>query len=147
MWLHQLEPSMNRRNKSCGWICNPTIHLNQSDFTTWISMKGRNKSCGWICNPTIHLNQCDFTTWTSTNEQNEWKIWMNVTPPYIHELKATGWIEFDCIRTMIKNGEDLWQNLFQQPKLQIGCSLICSKPTDKDKIQRIGDITLEIKQT
>jgi hypothetical protein len=122
IWINvtsQLEPSMNGRNKSCGWICNPTIHLNQYDFTTWISMNGWNKSCGWICNPSIHLNQCDFTTWTSTNEQNEWygwMIWMNVTPPYIYELKATGWIEFDCIRTMIKNGEDLLTKSFPTTK-------------------------------
>ncbi len=115
MWLHQLDPSMNGQNKSCGWIYNLTIHLNQCDFTTWISMNGQNKSCGWICNPTIHLNQCEFTTW-NFHKWTEWMIWMNVTPPYICELKANGWIEFDWIRTMIENGEDLLTKPFPTTK-------------------------------
>jgi hypothetical protein len=73
---------------------------------------------------------------------------MNVTAPYIYELKANGCIEFEWIRTMIENGEDLLTKSFPTTKSsKLGGSLICSKPTDKDKIQRIGDITLEIKQT
>jgi hypothetical protein len=117
------------------WLHNLNFH-EWTEQIMWMNMQPyRTFESMW-------LHNFNFHEWT------EWMIWMNVTPPYTYELKANGWIEFDWIRTTIGNGEDLLtKNPFQQPKLQIGCSLICSKPTAKDKIQRIGDITLEIKQT
>jgi len=146
MCLHKLElPKMKGMEHDMDECLNPpTIHMNQCDFTTrtfhewteqimWMNIQPyhpfasiwlhnlnfhewmEHKSCGWIWNPSIHfesmwLHNLNLHKWT------EWTIWMNVTPPYIYELKATGWIEFECIRTMIKNGEDLLTKSFPTTK-------------------------------